>query len=100
MPFVVREVDGGASFGVRVQPGAKREGALEIYGEALKVAIAAPAVDGKANEALTAVLATMLGVPRRSVAIVSGEHSRSKVVRVLGTTAEAVQAVVLGIGSV
>jgi uncharacterized protein (TIGR00251 family) len=83
----MRSIDGGVSFGVRVQPGASREGVVGLYGEALKIALVAPAVDGKANDALVRYLAGLLGVPRLSVEIASGLLSRSKVVRVMGITA-------------
>jgi uncharacterized protein (TIGR00251 family) len=73
---------------VRVQPGASREGVVGPYGDAVKIALTAPAVDGKANDALVRYLAAVLGVPRMSVEIASGLLSRSKVVRVLGITAE------------
>lgn len=67
---------------LRIQPGARREGVVGRYGEAIKVAIAAPAVDGKANEALIRLLSSLLGVPRSQVEVVAGETSRSKLVRV------------------
>lgn len=86
----MREVTGGVAFAVHVQPGAKRSGVVGIYGEAVKIALAAPAVDGKANEALVRFVATLLDVPRLSVEIVSGVSSRSKVVRVLGVTSSQV----------
>jgi uncharacterized protein (TIGR00251 family) len=88
MAFAVRSMDGGVSFAVRVQPGASREGVVGEYGDAVKIALTAPAVDGKANDALVRYLAGLLGVPRLSVEIASGTLSRSKIVRVLGITAE------------
>jgi uncharacterized protein (TIGR00251 family) len=86
--FAVRSVDGGVSFAVRVQPAASREGVVGEYGDAVKIALTAPAVDGKANDALVRYLAVLLGVPRMSVEIASGALSRSKIVRVAGITAE------------
>ncbi len=88
--FAVREVVGGVQFALRVQPGAKREGVVGAYGEALKIALNAPAVDGKANEALVRFIAETLHISRASVEIVSGLVSRSKVVRILGVTADEV----------
>lgn len=77
---------------VRVQPGASRDGVVGLYGDAVKIALTAPAVDGKANDALIRCLAVLLQVPRLSVTIASGHTSRSKIVRVMGLTeAEAVQ---------
>lgn len=86
--MTIRSIDGGVSFAVRVQPGASREGVVGLYGDAIKLALNAPAVDGKANEALTRYLATALGVPKTSITIATGLTSRSKVIRVLGITHE------------
>jgi uncharacterized protein len=68
-------------FAVRVRPGARRTTVGGCWnGAALVVAVAAPAVDGKANAAVVAALAAAFGVRRRDVAIVTGERSRDKVV--------------------
>lgn len=67
---------------IRVQPGARRSELAGPYGEALRVRIAAPAVDGQANEALLRFLAAELGVHRRDVRIVRGDTNRSKVIEV------------------
>jgi len=63
---------------LHVQPGAKRSEFAGRHGERLKVRLAAPAVDNKANEALVEFLAEYYGVPRRNVTIVSGVRSRQK----------------------
>lgn len=63
---------------VRVQPGATRSGIVGALGDALKVRVAAPADDGKANAELVRFLAEALGVPSRDVAIARGHHSRTK----------------------
>ena len=62
-----------------------------MHGKALRIRLAAPPVDGAANEALMALLAAELGVPRRSVRIVSGSGSRNKVVEVDGIDSGAVE---------
>ena len=62
-----------------------------MHGDALKVRLAAPPVDGAANEALVALLAEELDVARRSVRIVSGEASRSKTVQVDGVESDLVE---------
>jgi uncharacterized protein (TIGR00251 family) len=62
------------------------------FGAALKVRLLAPPVDGAANDALVALLAKELEVPRRDVRIVHGSTSRAKVVEIDGTTADAVRA--------
>jgi uncharacterized protein (TIGR00251 family) len=100
MSMPIRSVNGGVSFAVRVQPGASREGFVGAYGDAVKIALTAPAVDGKANDALVRYLAGVLGVPRLSVEIASGTLSRSKVVRVMGVTCGEVARVFEGIAAV
>lgn len=67
---------------LHVQPGAKRTAVAGIHGDALKIRLAAPPVEGKANEALVRFLADAFGVPIRNVVIVRGETSRDKVVRI------------------
>ena len=83
------EKDGALVFAVRVVPRAARS---EIAGEhdgALKVRVAAPPVEGAANEELRRTLARTLGVPVRNVEIISGETSKTKRVRVHGVTKDA-----------
>ena len=77
---------------LRIQPGAKRTEVAGVYGEALKIRLNAPPVDGKANDALIAFLAERLGVPKARVVLEAGQTSRSKRVRVVGVTPEAVVA--------
>lgn len=73
----------GFRFAVRVKPGAKREAVGGRWGEdALIVAVAAPAVEGKANEAVRKALAKAFGVRKQDVEVVAGERGRDKVVRV------------------
>jgi uncharacterized protein len=82
--------DGSVRFAVRVQPRASRSEIVGVHGDAMKIRLSAPPVDGAANEALVELIAGALGVGRRAVRIVSGESSRSKVVEVGGVTAAAV----------
>ena len=77
---------------VHVQPRASRSEVVGTHGAALKVRLLAPPVDGAANDALVALLAKELGVPRRDVRIVQGATSRAKVVEIDGTTEDAVRA--------
>jgi uncharacterized protein len=67
-----------------VQPGAKRSEFAGQHGERVKLRLAAPPVEGKANAALIEFLAEYFGVPRRNVTIVSGLKSRSKRVAIEG----------------
>ena len=69
---------------VHVQPGASRSEFAGRHGERIKIRLAAPAVEGKANVALVEFLAEHYGVPRRSVRIVSGLKSRRKRVAIEG----------------
>lgn len=69
---------------LHVQPGAKKNEIAGIHGDALKVRIAAPATDNKANAALIEFLAVTLGVPKSAVAIRQGATSRRKVVEITG----------------
>jgi uncharacterized protein (TIGR00251 family) len=73
-------------------PNAPRDGIAGWLGEVLKVKIHAPALDGRANEALLAFLAAELGLPRRAVTLVRGEKSRHKVVRLDGLALAEVRA--------
>jgi uncharacterized protein (TIGR00251 family) len=67
-----------AALKLRIVPNARRSEVVGEYGDAVKVKVAAPAVDGKANAALLEFLAEKLGVPERSLSIVGGEKSRDK----------------------
>ena len=84
----IRDTDkGGATFAVRIQPRASRNAIAGEMGNALKLALTAPPVEGKANEACVDFLANLLKVPRSSITIASGESSRNKVIRVAGLSA-------------
>ena len=88
----VRATATGVRFPVRVQPRASRDEIVGVHGDALRVRLTAPPVEGAANEALVTLIAEALGVPRRAVRIVSGSGSRSKTVEVEGATPEAILA--------
>ena len=88
----VRETHDGASFSVRVQPRAKRDAVVGEVGDALKLALRAPPLEGRANEACVAFLAELLGVARGSVFVAAGATSRTKRIRVAGVAADAVRA--------
>lgn len=79
---------------VHVQPGARRTELVGRHGDALKVRVAAPPVDGKANAAVAAVLADHFGVPRRDVELVAGATARRKRFRLVGVPADRVDALV------
>jgi uncharacterized protein (TIGR00251 family) len=83
----LNETAAGVTFTVRVQPRARRNAIVGELGDALKVALRAPPVDGKANEACIEFFAKALNLPRSSVMIASGQTSRTKIIRVTGITA-------------
>lgn len=74
--------DGSITLTIHAQPGAKRTEVAGVHGDCLKIRLAAPAVEGRANDALIAFLATSFGVPRRNVAFVRGETGRRKTLRI------------------
>jgi uncharacterized protein len=79
------------SFAVRIHPRARKNAITGTVGDALKVALTAPPVDGKANDACIEFFANLLKVPRSSVTIAAGQLSRNKVIRVSGLSAEEVR---------
>jgi uncharacterized protein len=87
----VRGVNGGVRFSVHVQPRASRSEVCGVHGDALKVRLAAPPVDGAANDALVALLADELAIARRAIRIVAGGSSRSKTVEVEGIDPDSVE---------
>ena len=88
MMFVIRDTSDGASFSVRVHPRAKRNAITGELGDALKVSLTTPPIEGRANEACVEFFAKLLKVPRSSVTIASGQTSRNKIIRVTGVTGE------------
>lgn len=88
----IRDTPAGATFAVKVHPRARKNGITGVVGDALKLALTAPPVEGKANQACIEFLAEFLNVPRGSVTIVGGQTSRNKVIRVAGRTAAEIEA--------
>jgi uncharacterized protein (TIGR00251 family) len=86
--FAIRENADGVSFAVRVHPRAKKNAITGELGDALKVSLTTPPIEGRANEACIEFFAKLLNVPRSSVTIASGQTSRNKVIRVAGLSAE------------
>jgi uncharacterized protein (TIGR00251 family) len=84
--------DGVASLTLHIQPGAKKTEFAGLHGDALKIRLAAPPVDGKANEALVRFLADTLDLPKSAVTLKSGQTSRRKVLEVRMTNANGMDA--------
>ena len=86
-PWLRQAADGSVTLTLHIQPGAKSTQSAGLHGEALKLRLAAPPVDGKANACLIAFLADTLSVPKSAVELVSGASSRQKRVRISGLKA-------------
>ena len=93
---MILETREGVTLAVRAQPGAKKTAITGIYGEGvdaqLKIAVHAPPLEGRANQALNAFLADFFSVARANVELISGELSRSKVFLLRGVTLAQVNA--------
>lgn len=87
----VRDTAQGATFAVKVHPRARRNAVTGLLGDAIKLALTAPPVEGKANDACIQYLSEVLGVARAAVIIISGDTSRQKLVRVAGLSADEVR---------
>jgi hypothetical protein len=80
----ITEKDGGVVFNARIQPRARRNEITGVHGDALKIALTAPPVEGAANEACIAFLAKHFALPRSHVSILAGHSSRNKIIRLHG----------------
>ena len=92
MSWYAQAADGSLILTLHIQPGARKTEIAGLHGGALKIRLAAPPVDGKANAALIAFLAKACGVSKSAVALVSGDTCRAKRVRVSGADAARVAA--------
>jgi len=88
----VTESSQGISFSVKVHPRARKNAITGVIGDALKLALTAPPIEGRANQAVIEFFAELFQIPRSSVTIASGETSRNKLVRIAGLTKAAVAA--------
>jgi uncharacterized protein len=91
IPVAIQESAKGISFAVKVHPRARKNAVTGTVGDALKIALTAPPVEGKANQAVIGFFADLFQIPRSSVTIASGATSRNKVVRIAGITNQAVE---------
>ena len=91
----------GLEIGVRLRviPNAKRSEVVGMYGDAVKLKVASPAVDGKANEAVLELVAELIGVSVRAVKLLSGAKARDKVIGVEGVPALEVRRRLVGAGA-
>jgi uncharacterized protein (TIGR00251 family) len=87
-----RDTPDGCTLSIRLHPGAKKNAVTGLHDGALKIALNAPPVDGKANDALIAFVAERLKLPRAKVVLQTGIASRSKTLRITGKSAAEVAA--------
>lgn len=87
----IHETASGSTFAVKVHPKAKRDAITGEMGDALKLSLTAPPVEGRANAACIDFFAKLLKAPRSSITIASGQNSRNKVIRVAGLSAKEVE---------
>jgi uncharacterized protein (TIGR00251 family) len=87
----LRVGDGRVTLTLHIQPGTKKTEVAGLHGDALKIRLAAPPVDGKANAALIEFVADRLGVAKSTVILKSGQTSRRKVLEVVAAPVNAAQ---------
>jgi uncharacterized protein (TIGR00251 family) len=80
-----------ATIPVHISPNAKTDTVVGAHGDAIKIKLRAPAVEGKANTALCRFLAEKLSIPQRAVILEHGERSRDKMIRIDGLSEEEVR---------
>jgi uncharacterized protein (TIGR00251 family) len=86
--ILIRDLEEGATFAIKVHPRAKKDGITGEVGDALKLALTAPPIQDRANQACIEFFAKLLKVPRSSVSIAAGQNSRNKVIRIAGLSAD------------
>lgn len=79
---MLSERPGAVRLALRVQPRSKHNRIAGLVGQALRVQVSAPPIEGAANDAVVTLLAAWLGVPRRALHIVQGQSSRDKVIEI------------------
>lgn len=87
----LKETAKGVSFAVKVQPRSRKNAITGVVGDALKLSLTAPPVEGKANQALIEFLAGVFEIPRSSITIASGKTSRLKMVNIRGARLDHLQ---------
>jgi uncharacterized protein len=88
----INDTPDGATFAVRIHPRARRNAITGMLGDALKLSLTAPPLEGRANHACIEFFADLLKLPRSSITIAAGQSSRNKVIRVAGLSAAEVAA--------
>ncbi len=96
MSLVIKKSERGTALAIQVLPRASKNEVAGVQGNAIKIRLTAPPVEGAANAALIAFLADALGVAKGRIEIVAGETSRRKLVTILGVTPAEVERRLLG----
>lgn len=96
--IAINDIPTGATFAVKVHPRSRNNAITGEVGDALKLALTAPPVEGRANQACIEFLANLLDVPRSSVTIAAGQNRRNKIIRIAGLSAEQVRTRLHGTG--
>lgn len=89
--FSIHEKNDGVTFAVKVHPRAKKDSITGEVGDALKLSLIAPPLQGRANDACIDFFAKILKVPRSSITIASGAGGRNKVIRIADVTGQYVR---------
>ncbi|PYX08336.1 MAG: hypothetical protein DMG88_11005 [Acidobacteria bacterium] len=84
----IHDTPSGATFAVKIHPRAKKNAITGELGDALKLSLTTPPIEGRANQACIEFIANLLKVQCSSVSIASGQNSRRKVIRIIGLSAD------------
>ncbi|MBI3584957.1 MAG: YggU family protein [Nitrospinae bacterium] len=87
----IREAENYVTFSVRVQPRSSRNEICGIYGDAIKIKLTSPPVEGEANEGLIKFLAGILKISKGQIEIISGQKSKSKLIKIRGIKKERIE---------
>lgn len=87
----IKDTPSGATFSVRLHPRAKKNAITGTLGDALKISLTAPPLEGRANHACIEFLADVFKLPRSSITIAAGQTSRNKLIRIFGLSAADVE---------
>ena len=96
--ITLKQTSSGITFSVKVQPRARKNAIMGTVGDALKLALTAPPVEGKANQAVIEFLADFFEIPRSSITIASGAASRRKLIRISGANLQSLKERLRSIG--
>jgi uncharacterized protein (TIGR00251 family) len=88
----INDTASGATFSVRLHPRARKNAITGTLGDALKISLTAPPLEGRANQACIEFLSDLLKLPRSSITIAAGQASRNKLIRISGVSAAEVEA--------